>query len=230
MNKYSMVVDPIRAKNFAVVIQKSYGLSFIPLNEMAKTWASRQNQSTDIKSIKVPDGMYLSSPQNLSRAQQIMLEESVEKTGEAIIPQRIYAGRKSFGKSQNSTSIVGRQIRKIPKNIKLKTVNYKATAFKNRLRRSSTISAVKSHGLSIEEKTCRFRDISNNGLEIIEKSAGETTSRRVAASYFIKELSGNRLSRRAKTLTMKDDELLHGKTCVKSIEIAISAKASRFVW
>ncbi len=229
MNKYSMVIDPIRSKNFAVIIQKKNGLSLIPLNEMAKSWAEKQNVFNDIESVNVPDGMYISSPSSLSKAQEIMLENSIKTTGDAVEPKRIYVGRHSMGKSPSGKSIVGRQIRKIPKNLKLKTINYKASAFRNRYRRSSTISAIKMHGLSIEEKTCKFRKSQVNSLEVLEKSAGQSLSRRVAANYFVKDISKNRLSRRAKTLTIVDSQENLKSDHSKSIEAAISAKASRFI-
>jgi hypothetical protein len=229
MNKYSMVIDPVRSKNFAVIIQKKNGLSFIPLNEMAKEWAGSQSKVANIGSVNVPDGMYISSPSSLSKAQEIMLEHSIKSTGDVVDPKMVYAGRHSTGKSSSGKSIVGKQIRKVPKNLKLKTINYKASAFKNRYKRSSAISAIKINGLSIDEKTSKFRKPKLNSLEVLEKSAGQSLSRRVAANYFVKDISKNRLSRRAKTLTVNEAPKSVKSDCSKSIEVAISAKASRFI-
>lgn len=229
MNKYSMIIDPFRSKNFAVVIQKNDGLTFVPLNEMAKSWAAKQSTYADISSIKIPDGMYVSLPKNLTKAQQIMFEDSIKNDQDIKEPNRVYVGRQSFNKSSEQVSVVGKQIRKIPKNIKLKGIAYKATAFKNRLRRSSTISAVKAHGLTIEKTTCKFRNVSGGNLEVIEKSIGESASRRVAANYFLKDVGHNRLSRRANSLTIYEERELDHESYVKSIEIAISNKSSRFI-
>jgi len=230
MNKYSMVIDPMRSKNFAVIIEKKTGLSFIPLNELAKSWTKKQKSFGTINSVSAPDGMYVSSPKNLTKAQQIMLEDSIKNQEEEISkPEYSYSGRHSTGKSKGKTSVSNTQIRKVPKNVKLKVITYKAGAFKNRAKRSSVISAVKSHGLRLEAKSCTFRDSSNAGLELVARSAGAAMSRRVAASYFVKDGLGNRLVRRSKTLTIKEQEQDEEKIFSKSIEVAISSKVSRFI-
>lgn len=229
MNKYSMVVDPIRLKNFAVIIETKTGLNFIPLNEMAKGWASSQSSLGTIHSVNAPDGMYISSSKNLTKSQQIMLEDSIKKNEEVKNPEYVYSGRHSTGKSSSGSSITGQQLRKIPRQLKIKVINYKAGSFKNRAKRSSVISAVKSHGLRLEAKNCTFRDSSPTKLEPVARSAGQSLSRRVAASYFIKDISGNRLSRRSKTLLAQGEELLNSASAKNPIEAAITSKASRFI-
>lgn len=229
MNKYSMVVDPIRSKNFAVIIEKKTGLSFIPLNEMAKGWANSQNSLGKINSVSAPDGMYISSPKNLTKSQEIMLEDSISKNEDIKKPEYTYSGRHSTGKNSAASSVTGKQLRKIPRELKLKVINYKAGSFKNRAKRSSVISAVKSHGLKLEAKSCTFRDGSSANLEPVARSAGQSLSRRVAASYFIKDISGNRLFRRSKTLLIHDENSHSGMSGKNSIETAITSKASRFI-
>jgi len=229
MNKYSMVVDPIRSKNFAVIIETKTGLSFIPLNEMAKGWASSQSKLGTITSVSAPDGMYISSSKNLTKSQQIMLEDSIKKNEEVENPEYVYSGRHSTGKSSSGNSVTGKQIRKIPRQLKLKVINYKAGSFKNRAKRSSVISAVKSHGLRLEAKNCTFRDSSPSKLEPVARSTGQSLSRRVAASYFIKDISRNRLSRRSKTLITQGEELHNSASTKNLIEVAIKSKASRFI-
>lgn len=228
MNKYCMVIDPIRSKNFAVVIEKKTGINVIPLNEMAKDWASSQEKLGNINSLRVPDGMYLSALKNLTSAQEIMLSESIKNEVEIQRPNHVYSGRKIISKS-SVDSVTGKQIRKIPISIKLKVINYKASSFKNRAKRSSSVSAAKSQKLKFDVKTCLFTDSSDAKLDLIAKSTSYSMSRRIGASYFVDPVAGNRLSRRSKSLTINNENSESVKSIKTCIDIAISSKAKRFI-
>lgn len=227
MNKYSMVVDPIRSKNFAVIIEKKDGLTYIPLNEMAKSWTSKQGKFGNIKSVTAPDGMYISPAKNLSVAQEIMLKDSIQNGREAVQPKVIYSGRQSLGNGKEKKSVTTISLRKVSKKIKLNAVNYKALAFKNRLKISSTISAVKSRSMKVDNETCRFLTNANTEFEPLDGKSS-APSRRIIASYFIKNERNNRISRRAKTLSLISAQEQNAVRQKNQIDTAISSKAIRF--
>lgn len=225
MNKYSMVIDPVRSKNFAVIIEKKTGLSFIPLNEMAKDWASKQAKFGSIVSVKVPDGMYVSSPKKLTMAQEVMLEDSAVNSEDIRKPRNTYIGRTRSSEKTSINSVTGQHLRKIPKHLKAKTLTYKALAFKNRVKRSSTISAVKSGSLKLDSKSCNIA--THLGTDFGDSSS--SSPRRVAASYFLKNEKNSRVARRAKMLTTLESKSEQNKSKHRSIEIAIASKAAGFI-
>ena len=236
MNKYVVISDPIRSKEFAVVGEVDGSLIFKPLNEVAKTWANENSSAKSLDSISVPSGMYVSSPKKMTTSIMVMLEQekkSFQEVAEEVKIEEIsksgliFSGRKinSLGKKQNLSNV---QIRKISKQSKTQAIDYKAGAFLNRAKKSSIISRIRSGGSKLDSKKALFVNRNDQSIDVLSKTAGVGMVRRLAVSNFITD-SKNRLSRRSKSLTCISVENDENTPNSSAIDISISSKAGRFI-
>lgn len=233
MDKYVVISDPIRSKEFALVGELNGSIIFKPFNEIAKKWSHENSSVKSLNFLNIPDGMHVSTPKRMTTSISLLFdayenEESAKIKDTAISAKsnNEFLGRK-LNNHNEKTSISNIEIRKISLSSKLNLIDYKAHLFINRSKKSSVISAVRSGSLKLDKKTASFFSKSNPSIDSLSKTAGSSFVRRIAVSHFVTK-SCNRLNRRSNSLSSMSADELQKSNNTSPIDIAISSKAKRF--
>lgn len=233
MNKYVVISDPIRSVEFALVGDLDGSIVFKTFNEVAKQWATENSSAKSLDSLKVPNGMYVSSQRKMTTSISLIFDPADNQAKSEIdipIPES-NTNFSHFRKINNVSKKInasGIHLRKISTSSKMRIVDYKAQSFKNRAKRSSVISAIRSGVGRLDEKSISLLSKSDKSIDVLAKTAGSNLVRRVAVSNFIKK-SSNRLERRAISLTSAESPLSNDSGQGSAIDVAISSKARRFI-
>ncbi len=238
MDKYVIISDPIRSKEFAIVGELDGSIVFKPLNEMAKVWVKENSHVKSLNGIRVPDGMHVSSPKRMTTSMSIIISpvsnhEHAENNEEekfdisSVKSSNIFSGRKvnNLNKIKSVNNI---EIRKVSRISKINLIDYKASSFSNRAKRSSVISVIRSGVGKLNPKSGSISSRSNSSIELLSKTAGSSFVRRVAVSNFISERK-NRINRRSSNLSLMASSVDGNGDYKSAIDIAISSKAKRFI-
>jgi hypothetical protein len=238
MDKYVIISDPIRSKEFAIVGELEGSIVFKPLNEMAKVWAKENSHIKSLNAMRVPDGMHVSSPRRMTTSMSIIVSpassyENVENNTEekfdisSVKSGNIFSGRKikNLNKIKSVNNI---EIRKVSRISKMNLIDYKASSFSNRAKRSSVIGVIRSGVGRMNPKSASISSRANSSIEILSKTAGSSFVRRVAVSNFISERK-NRINRRSSNLSSMSSSVDNNRDYKSTIDMAISSKAKRFI-
>lgn len=230
MDRYVVISDPIRSKEFAIVGDVGGSIKFHPLNEMAKEWAKESMSIKSLHSISVPDGMHISSPKRMTTSISLIFEDNQREENNVNISNiktvNVFHGREINSKNKK-TNIKNIQLRKVSGINKTNLVDFKAQYFINRAKKSSAISAIRFGAGKLNAKSASFVSKADRSIDVLLNTAGYGLLRRLAVSEFIMT-SKNRLSRRSKSLSVMSEEKSRDLNNGESIDAAISAKVKRF--
>lgn len=235
MDKYLVITDPIRSKEFAIAGEIDGSIAFHPFNEIAKEWARENIRAKSLEALSIPDGMYVSSQKRMTTSISLLLDNQkfenvdlVEKTSsiDEIKNETVFVGRKVNNLNTNK-NIKNIQLRKVSSSSKINLVDYKAQYFANRAKKSSVISAIRSGVGRLNKKSASFRSKSDPSIDVLSKTAGSGLVRRLAVSSFISN-TPNRLNRRSTNLSAMSEDVKSQVSHLSGIDLAIASKVRRF--
>ena len=223
MKTYGVIKDSVRNMALVIAVKDDKVYSLYGVNEYGKSLAKRIIEIGSIDSKSMPDGVELTDFKELSESAslsfdkyfiqknnfEMSIDPIIEKEISSTTNNKIFLGRSIVSGSKNASSHSGMQIRKFVTTAdKLNIIDFKASFFKSRLKKSSVITPLLAYGIGFDKSKNtivqkKSKHLTDHSINKINLFVGEGAMRRFAKKTTNPELDGKRLTRRFTSLSNK---------------------------